>query len=95
LITRERLNSYLEAVFIKYGIEDQIETAKKIISCESGFQINPKHNGISWGIAQFTKPTWEDFGKGDIMNPYSQLEVMAKMISMGLINRWDCAKLIK
>jgi hypothetical protein len=63
------------------------------ITCESGWQIYPKPNNISWGIAQFTPATWKGFGYGDIMNPLSQLDTMAKMWSKGLANRWDCYRL--
>ena len=90
LITRAGLISYLETVFTQEGIEDQIPRAIEVIQCESGFQVDPKHNGISWGVAQFTPPTWEDFGEGDIMNPHAQLRVMARMWRKGLQNRWDC-----
>ncbi len=66
-----------------------------VIMCESSWNPNPKPNGISFGIAQFTKDTWKDFGEGDIMNPYSQLEVMVKMFRDGFAERWDCFKMLK
>ncbi len=88
-INREDLISYLEVAFTKYGIADQIPIAKEVISCESGFRINAD-NGISYGILQFTKPTWQDFGHGDIFNPFVQIDTTAKMVKMGLWNRWDC-----
>ena len=81
---------------IKYGLSPiQYSQMMATIFCESGWQIDPKHNGISWGIAQFTKPTWKEFGYGDIMNPLTQLEVMASMIHRGLFNRWDCFRMLK
>ena len=91
--SRVGLTSYLELEFTKYGIANEIPTAIAVINCESGFQVNPKHNNISWGIAQFTPATWHDYGYGDIMNPVSQINVMAKMWSLGLANRWDCFRL--
>ena len=90
--TREELKLALAAVAEKYGQE--YEKMLAVIQCESGFLIDPPHNGISWGIAQFTKPTWQDFGYGDIMNPLIQLDVMGKMLNNGLIGRWDCAKIL-
>jgi len=88
--TTARLKDYLKYEFAKYGIEDQYDRAVSVVFCESGWNVNPKPNGISYGIAQFTKPTWQDFGHGDIMNPYNQLEVMANMWSLKLQGRWDC-----
>ncbi len=88
--SREVLTRYLQSAFTKYGIENEIPTAEAVILCESGWQINPRHNNISWGIAQFTPSTWHDYGYGDIMNPLSQLDVMSKMWSKGLQDRWDC-----
>lgn len=93
LITREGLKSYLEEVFIKEGLEDQIEIAEKTITCESNF-LWYADNGISFGVAQFTPDTWKDFGEGDIFNPHIQLRTMAKMFKMGLQNRWDCYKML-
>lgn len=89
-VTREALKSYLEATFTNNGLADQIKIAEAVLICESGFQIDPKHNGISWGIAQFTKPTWQLYGYGDIMNPQSQLTVLTKMWLEGKQNNWDC-----
>jgi hypothetical protein len=89
-VSREELTGYLETSFEKYGLESQIPMAIKTIDCESGFQVDPKHNGISWGVAQFTPDTWKDYGYGNILNPEYQLETMARMWSQGLQKRWDC-----
>lgn len=89
MITKEGLMEALETDFAKYGIENQVGKAEKVIQCESGF-LWYAQNPISKGVAQFTPATWKDFGYGDIMNPYSQLEIMAKMWSKGLQKRWDC-----
>ncbi len=92
-LTEKDLKGMLKEEFDTYRISDQLPLAQKVIFCESGFQVDPKHNGISWGIAQFTKATWIDFGYGDIMNPQSQFAVMAKMWKRGLQGRWDCYKM--
>ena len=84
------LKAYLSVKFAEYGIESQTERAIAVVFCESGWNWNPKPNYISWGIAQFTPDTWHDYGYGDIMNPYAQLETMARMWSNGLQSRWDC-----
>lgn len=89
--SREVLKRFLRARLISYGIEDQYNTVEAVVFCESSWRVDPPHNGISWGIAQFTPPTWKDFGYGDIMNPYNQLDTMAKMwANPKLRNRWDC-----
>jgi hypothetical protein len=69
--------------------------AQKIVRCES--TCNP--NAISYmgakGIAQFTIPTWKDFGGDrDINNPYHQLEVALEMYRKGLQSRWCCNSII-
>ena len=87
---KEGLKEQLEIHFAEYGLKSEVKKAIAVIDCESSWNWNPKPNGISWGIAQFTPPTWKDFGQGDIMNPYVQLETMAKMWKMGLQERWDC-----
>ena len=83
---------YLRYNFTKYGIEEQYNKAVAVIQCESSWRINPPHNGVSLGIAQFTAPTWKDFGTGkyEDINPYLQLSTLAKMWSLGLQRRWDC-----
>lgn len=90
--SQSELKALLKDISVKYGLDYQKMEA--VVQCESGWQIDPPHNNISWGIAQFTPATWEDFGYGDIMNPYSQLEVMGKMWSKGLMSRWDCYKIL-
>jgi hypothetical protein len=86
--TQQELKLYLASLVNKYGLDYDLMSA--VIQCESGWQIDPPHNNISWGLCQFTPPTWDDFGYGDIMNPYAQLEVMVEMWSKGLEGRWDC-----
>lgn len=91
LVTKDDIKEMIRIQFTLYGLVDQIPIAEAVIACESGFRVDPlPHNGISWGIAQFTPDTWKDFGTGDIMNPYWQIKTMAKMWKMGLQNRWDC-----
>lgn len=91
-ISPESIKAVLAAEFSTYGIENQLAKAESVISCESGFEVNPKPNGISWGVAQFTKSTWQDFGIGDIMNPYMQIKVMATLWQMSEQWRWNCYK---
>lgn len=89
-IDREELKSYFRQVFTYNGLEDQIPIAEAVIACESSWNWKAD-NGISYGIAQFTPATWEDFGFGDIMNPYSQIQVMARMWKNPVLRlRWDC-----
>lgn len=94
-ITRERLTEELKYDLGTYGIRNEFPLAEKVIFCESGWNPNAK-NRISTGIAQFTKPTWRDFGMGDIGNPYDQLLTFAKMWGeYHLQSRWDCYRRIK
>lgn len=89
----EFLKDYAANMGIKYGLSPlQFTNLVATIMCESGFQVDPKHNNISWGIGQFTKPTWDQFGRGDIMNPLIQLDVMVSMWKNNSA-RWDCFRL--
>lgn len=95
LITEDDEKAYLEQDLQKYGIENQLGLIEKVIQCESGFQIDPKHNNPCRGIAQFQTFTWKyvnDKGwcSGDIMNPQSQLNCMAILWKMGYQNWWQC-----
>ena len=82
----------LKTQFDTYEISDQLKIAEAVIQCESSWNIYA-NNGISFGILQFTKPTWKEFGSGDIYNPYWQIKTFAKMVKSGLWNRWDCKRL--
>lgn len=93
-VSKEELKGMLWTAFNKYGISDQIPIAEKVIFCESGWNINA-NNGISYGIAQFTKATWKDFGYGDIFNPQSQFMTMGKMWKAGLQGRWNCFYIVQ
>lgn len=87
--SREGLTRYLEDTFAKYGIEDQIPTAKRIILCESSWNVRAS-SGISFGIFQYTAPTWHDFGHGDIWDPLVQIETTARIVKKEGWGRWDC-----
>jgi hypothetical protein len=93
LITKAGLMAALKVEFTKYGIEDQLGVVAKIIACESSWNILAD-NSVSYGLLQFTPATWKQFGYGDIMNPYSQIKVMAKMWHDKLQHRWDCYSIV-
>lgn len=84
------LKEFLKGVAIKYGQDYSVMDA--VVNCESGWRVDPPHNGVSLGIAQFTSDTWTDYGIGkyESINPYDQLKVMGYMWSIGLQDRWDC-----
>lgn len=94
-ITAQDERDYLELEFTNMGLVDQIPMAEAVVACESGYNIYA-NNGISYGIAQFTPVTWKDFGHGDIFNPLTQLETMARMWKNPLLRlRWDCYRKLK
>lgn len=93
--TTAQLKAHLRKLSTLYGLN--YEQMEAVIQCESSWRVDPlPHNGISLGIAQFTRPTWNDYGVGDYeaINPYIQLDVMAKMWSLGLAKRWDCYRML-
>ncbi len=92
LVPREALKSYLEAIFTKEGMSDQIEVAEKTLTCESNF-VWYASNSISKGVAQFTRATYKQFCSGnyDDMNPQDQLNCFTKMWkNPKLREKWDC-----
>lgn len=89
-ISREVLIGYLETVFEKEGLKDRISEAKRVISCESGFQVDPPHNNSCRGVAQFKEATFSAYCKGDLMNPFRQLDCMAKLWRERHENWWEC-----
>ena len=92
----KELKDYLAKEVAIYG--GNYALLDDVIKCESGWRIDPPHNGISMGIAQFTESTWHDFcleyGEYEDINPYSQLRCMVKMVNKGLIGRWDCFRML-
>lgn len=81
------LRAYLKKVAVLDGLDYDI--ISNVVQHESGFRVNPPHNGVSWGIAQFTKATWKAYGFNDIMDPYRQLFVMGMMWREGKQSQWD------
>lgn len=99
-ISREDLKSYLKEVFTKYGLENQIGKAQRVIDCESSFLVDPPHNNSCRGIAQFQPLTWryvinKGWCYGDIMNPFSQLDCFSKLWSMGYQSWWQCYGMVQ
>lgn len=92
--TENDLKGFLLETSVKYGLD--YDKMNAVINCESTWRIDPPHNGVSLGIAQFTAATWVDYGVGkyEDIDPYSQIAVMGKMWSKGLESRWDCYKIL-
>lgn len=97
--SRNDLNEYLRSVFATYGIESQIKMAEAVVSCESSWNVLAYNKdderfvkGGSYGIAQFTRPTFFENCTGDYENPYDQISCMAKLWKRGEQHRWTCYK---
>lgn len=95
-ISKEGLTEAIEHEFATYGISDQIERAKNVITCESGWNIFAYNKedekfvkGGSYGIAQFTRPTFLACA-GDYEDPYDQIACMAWYWSKSQQSRWTC-----
>ncbi len=90
LYSTDYLKDYVGEVSIKYGLTPtQYQEMMAVIQAESGFQIYPKPNGVSWGIAQFIPSTFKLNCKGDLMNPVGQIDCMTKMWSKHQEAQWD------
>ncbi len=86
------LKGFSGKVSIKYGLSpEQYLQMMQTIQCESGWKTDTfSHGKISYGISQYTPPTFLDFCDGDYKDPLAQLNCMAKMFHAGLEKRWDC-----
>lgn len=85
----KELKRFLLDVSAKYG--QDYDVMENVIQCESGFQTNTFSRGeISYGVAQFTPPTFSEYCSGSYVDPYAQLSCMGKMFHDGLAARWDC-----
>jgi hypothetical protein len=83
------LKQALNLVATKYG-QDYQQMAD-VIQCESTWRTNVySWTGSSYGIAQFTQPTFQDYCTGSYKDPFAQLDCMGKMWQLGLQRRWDC-----
>ncbi len=81
-----------------YGLD--YDVLDKTIQCESQWNTNAyvpwDVTGEAIGLAQFHDDTFNRYANDlglsnpDINNPYSQLEVMAYMMSIGQEKRWSC-----
>lgn len=94
-VNREGLKSLLEVVFTRYGMKEKIPEAEYTIEHESSWIWN-NGNGISIGLAAFTRATWKEncVGEYEDMNPLDQLSCFTKLWAKGEQWRWDtwCGK---
>jgi len=90
----KELKDYLASEVAKYP-ELSYSEIEAIIYCESSFQVDPPHNNICRGIAQFKIGTFNWFTgmmneKLEFMDPYDQIKVMVWAFANGYKNHWEC-----
>lgn len=79
---------------VKYG--GNYYELYKVVQCESSWRDDVYGDGgRAFGLAQFHKPTFEQYCEGDYCNAYDQLECMTIMIKDGLGRHWTCWKNLK
>lgn len=84
---------YHDAIYAaaaRYGVSGDYLIS--VMCCESGgdpHAVNPR-TGDS-GLFQYNQQTWEDWGGGDIWDPYAQIEKTAWAFSQGLDSHWCCS----
>lgn len=87
--TKENLKLFLAQMSQKYG--GNYYELYKVIECESNFVWNAiGDNGKAVSVAQYHKPTFNQFCKGNYYNPYDQLECFARMVKEKLGHHWTC-----
>lgn len=93
------LEKQVELFTLVYG--GDVELNKKVISCESnGKQTAVGDSGLSRGIAQFQKPTFDSLSKkfGEELNynsSYDQLKLLVWSIANGYGSNWTAWRAIK
>jgi len=93
------LEKQVELFTLVYG--GDVELNKKVIKCESnGKQTAVGDSGLSRGIAQFQKPTFDRLSKkfGEELNynsSYDQLKLMVWSIANGYGSNWTAYRAIK
>lgn len=66
-----------------------------VIMCESGWRTDVYSKGqVSYGISQFTLPTFQENCEGDYKDPKAQLKCMVLMFANGMAERWDCFRIL-
>ena len=91
ILTIAQIKQHIADVSQKYGLDyDQLSS---VIQCESQFETAKYgDSGRAFGIAQFHKPTFDEYCSGNYYNPLDQLNCMAKMFSLGQAGQWSCFK---
>jgi hypothetical protein len=89
--TKEEIKEATVYIADKYLIDkSQLLTT---IQCESSFKYNAiGDNGLAIGVAQFHKPTFDRFCKGEYTSTKDQLKCMAEMWQKGYQRHWSCWK---
>jgi hypothetical protein len=78
---------------VQYGLN--YDVLYKVIHCESSWNPNAVgDNGLAFSVAQFHRPTFNYFCKGEYENPYHQIDCMAYMFSIGKQYHWTCYKML-
>lgn len=92
----EYLKGYVGEVSIKYGLSgQQYQDMMNIVTCESNWNVLAFNDlGNSYGVAQYQPTTFKENCSGDYKDPVAQLNCMAQMIKRGMIERWDCFRLV-
>lgn len=81
------LKEYLKQQSSLYGVDYAVLT--KVVNCESSWNSSAR-TSVSYGIAQFTKPTFKEYCKGEYTNAKDQLTCMASVFKKKMMSRWDC-----
>jgi hypothetical protein len=94
--TRERINQEIEKKAAEYG--KNAETLKKIVACESGYDVDIQSHHIlqgkrepSFGLAQIHLPSHPTVTYEQAIDPTFAIDFLAK--NYGKVH-WSCSKMI-
>jgi hypothetical protein len=78
------------AAAAEYGLSG--DYLLSIAECESALDPSAYDGSRYYGLFQFDRTTWAEFGYGDIYDPVAQARTAARLIAAGETSRWpNCA----
>jgi len=89
--TTEEVKLAVVSVATLYGLDKDLLLS--VVNCESSFRYQVYgDNGKAFSVAQFHKPTFDQFCEGNYYSAKDQLMCMGKMFKDGYARHWSCYK---
>jgi soluble lytic murein transglycosylase-like protein len=70
----------------KFGVDR--DYLRSLAWCESDLEVGAYSPAGYYGLFQFDKETWSDYGHGSIWDPVAQARTAARLLAAGERDRW-------